>query len=50
MKNETFKVISRIHKKRRWRHEWETKEVMIVAQGLFGRKRTMGGANKGVEE
>jgi hypothetical protein len=46
----------RIHKKRRWWYEWEAKEVVVVAQGLFGMKRTMrgkrevGGANKGVEE
>jgi hypothetical protein len=32
-----------IHKKRRWRYEWEAKEVVLVAQGLFGMKRTMGG-------
>jgi hypothetical protein len=46
----------RIHKKRRWQYEWEAKEVVVVAQGLFGMKKTMGGereeggANKGVEE
>jgi len=33
----------RIQEKRRWKYEWEAKEVVVVAQGLFSmRKATIG--------
>jgi hypothetical protein len=56
MKNKTIKVRSgRTQEKRRWKYEWEAREVVVATQGLFGMRSGKGGkrekqASKGVEE